>query len=205
MKVNPSRQLTPQNHQQYINNQKNQDIKTSVQSAIAQINGQVKTIKYQYDNQKIQKAVITVVVSQEEAEKIKQFSDDVDIRIIIDESLSKSEDFEKKNATEKNQTHLNEKTVNNPEHLNNEDDSSPKDPYNLPAFSMTKGPNHRIYSVIQTNDDERVATEEAIYPINKESFVNLPTTLAKKNIKAYTRYNFKGIKTKDTDNFSLKI
>lgn len=207
MRVNPSNQLTTQNHQQYINSQKNQDIKTSVQSAVAQINGQVKTIRYQYNNEKIQKAVVTVIVSKEEAKKIKQFSDDVDIRIIIDENLSEEKTSNSKETKEENEDIATKEPLRENNTLSKDSDTYNEALSELPEFSMTRGPDNRIYSVINTNNDSRKEKNYDTLPFENGSSLKQRNTLAEKNIKAYKRYNFKNIKIKERekDHFSMKI
>ncbi|HKL42362.1 MAG TPA: hypothetical protein VJ962_07280 [Clostridia bacterium] len=170
---------------------KDKNIENKVKAIMSQLPGKVKNISYNYDQQSISKAKITIVVSsKEEAEKVKQSIDDeIDIKVIIQKEVKTEESISDLPIQKKQQNPLNNSEV-------------PKD-FSANIYSYTRGPEGKIYGIIKEENDD--STNEFINSsIDKKTNYNLRD----KYIKIYKRYNFKNVVIKenqDSNNFSLNI
>jgi len=173
---------------------KNKDLKNKINSIVSQVSGNVKNVDIKYNNDNsISKAVITVVVSENEAKNIVSSSNNIEIKIIIDKTIKdKTEEIDKNYPID----NINETTEKDDVVFNEEKNDSSK-----LTYSYTLGPDGKMY-VALTNKKKNLSK-----PINPVKQFNLYDT-SNKNLEKYKRYNFKNIQTlekKDSSRFSLNV
>ena len=170
---------------------KNNDLKNKISSIVSQVSGNVKNVDIKYNNDNsISKAVITVVVSENETKNIVSSSNNIEIKIIIDKTIKDEID----------KTHQYDSTYETSEKddvvFNEENNDSSK-----LTYSYTLGPDGKMY-VALTNKKKNLSK-----PIDPVKQFNLYDT-SNKNLEKYKRYNFKNIQTlekKDSSRFSLNV
>ena len=173
---------------------KNNDLKNKISSIVSQVSGNVKNVDIKYNNDNsISKAVITVVVSENEAKNIvssSNSSNNIEIKIIIDKTIKDEID----------KTHQYDSTYETSEKddvvFNEENNDSSK-----LTYSYTLGPDGKMYVTLSNNK------KNLSKPIDPVKQFNLYDT-SNKNLEKYKRYNFKNIQTlekKDSSRFSLNV
>ena len=173
---------------------KNNDLKNKISSIVSQVSGNVKNVDIKYNNDNsISKAVITVVVSENEAKNIVSSSNNIEIKIIIDKTIKdKTEEIDKNYPID----NINETTEKDDVVFNEENNDSSK-----LTYSYTLGPDGKMYVTLSNNK------KNLSKPIDPVKQFNLYDT-SNKNLEKYKRYNFKNIQTlekKDSSRFSLNV
>ena len=171
--------------------QNNDDLKNKINTIVSQVSGNVKNVDITYnDDDSIAKAIITVVVSEEEAQKITAGSNKIKVKIIIDKSKSiKQEDSIKNNK-------LLETKDDDDVFFDEENNDTTK-----MIYSYRLGPEGKTYVSSSIKKDSSLNNNITAKPFNIYSNAN-------KNIEFYKRYNFKNIHSlekQDSTKFSLSV
>lgn len=171
-----------------IYNKKNHLIDSKIHSILSQLHGKIRGINFQYNNNSIIKARITVVVSSKsEALKVMQSSDneiDINVAIIKD---SKNKEISDKTYKPTQRMNINEKTDKNSDYPQNK------------IYTYNRGPNGKIYGLIQ--NEKKTNDLKDILAIDQTS---INDKLKNQYINIYKRYSFRNIKIKK-NTFSLYI
>jgi len=173
---------------------KNKDLKNKINSIVSQVSGNVKNVDIKYNNDNsISKAVITVIVSEKEAKNIVSSSNNIEIKIIVDNTIKdKTKEIDKTYPIDT----INETTEKDDVFFNEENNDSSKLNY-----SYRLGPDGKMY-VSLSNKKKNLSNS-----IDQVKQFNLYDT-SNKNLERYKRYNFKNIQTlekRDSSRFSLNV
>jgi len=173
---------------------KNKDLKNKINSIVSQVSGNVKNVDIKYNNDNsISKAVITVIVSEKEAKNIVSSSNNIEIKIIVDNTIKdKTKEIDKTYPIDT----INETTEKDDVFFNEENNDSSKLNY-----SYRLGPDGKMY-VSVSNKKKNLSNS-----IDQVKQFNLYDT-SNKNLERYKRYNFKNIQTlekRDSSRFSLNV